>query len=125
MIKTLFTNDLYIKVYKNTFEGKNLSTASQWQRCMPESPFTTARLLVGTFSAAEPSLSKLVKALLPKGILKRSPRIVIQPMEMVEGGLSEVEERLLKELALSAGAFKVVLHCGNELSDEEAIHLLQ
>jgi rod shape-determining protein MreB and related proteins len=124
MIKKLFTHDLYIKVSKNKFEAKNLSANGGWQSAYPESPFTTDRLLVGSFTAAETTLSELVKKMLPKGFITKSPQVVIQPVAMIEGGLSEVEERIFKELALGSGAFKVVLHVGAELSDSEAVALI-
>ena len=38
---------------------------------------------------------------------------------MIEGRLSEVEERVLRELAMGAGASKVVVWVGHELSDAE------
>jgi len=38
--------------------------------------------------------------------------------------LSEVEERIFKELALGAGAIKVALHIGSELTDSEAVKLI-
>jgi hypothetical protein len=125
MIKKLFTTELYVKVSKNRFEAKNLSSDSGWKSVIPERPFTTNRLLVGTFSAAEPALTKLVKMVIPKGIIKKSPQVVIHPIDMVEGGLSEIEDRVFRELALGAGAFKVVLHTGHELSDSEALNLIR
>ena len=124
MIKKLFTVDLYIKIRKNRFEAKNLSSNSSWETIHSEPPFTTERLLVGTFSAAEPALTKLVKSITPNGLFRKSPQVVIQPMELVDGGLSEVEERIFKELALGSGAFKAVLHIGPELTDDEAVKLI-
>jgi hypothetical protein len=124
MIRKLFAVDLYIKVKKNRFEVKNLTSGGRWESIIPDKPFTTERLLVGTFGAAEPALTKLVKRVVPGGIFKKSPQVVIQPMESIEGGLSEVEERIFKELAHGAGAFRVVLHTGPELSDREASKLL-
>jgi rod shape-determining protein MreB and related proteins len=47
------------------------------------------------------------------------PRIVIHPLEMVEGGLSEVEERIFREVAISAGASKVIVWVGKDLNDAE------
>jgi len=125
MIKKLFTTDLYIKVRKNRFEAKNLSSNGGWESIHSDLPFTTDRLLVGTFSAAEPALTKLVKRINAGGLFKKSPKVVIQPMELIEGGLSEVEERIFKELALGAGAFKVVIHIGSELTDNEAVQLIR
>ena len=124
MIKKLFTNDLYIKVSANKFEVKNISTNGGWKSVFPESPFTTSRLLVGNFSNAESALTRLVKSVLPKGIISKRPQVVIHPLSRVEGGLSEVEERIFKELALGSGAIKVVLHVGSELTDSEAVKLI-
>ncbi len=124
MIRKLFTTDLYIKVSKNKLEAKNLSFDEGWQTVHATEPFTTERLLVGTFSAAEPLLTQLITNVTPRSFIRQSLRAVIQPMELIEGGLSEVEEKILKELALGAGAFKVVLHTGAELSDSEAKKLV-
>ena len=43
-------------------------------------------------------------------------------MEMNEGGLSEVELRVLNELAYAAGAFRVFIHEGAILSKNDAIN---
>ena len=123
-IRKLFTTDLYIKVSKNKFEAKNLSFDEGWQTVHATEPFTTERLLVGTFSAAEPLLTQLITNVTPRSFIRQSLRAVIQPMEMIEGGLSEVEEKILKELALGAGAFKVVLQTGVELTTDEARKLV-
>lgn len=124
VIKELFTTDLYVKVRINQFEAKNLSTENGWKSAIAPEPFTTERLLVGKFSAAESVLSTLINEIQPKALFKKSPRVVIQPMDMIDGGLSEVEERIFRELALGAGAFKVILHIGKELSDSEARDVL-
>lgn len=124
MSKKLFTNDLYIKVSENRFEAKNVSTNGAWEIISPDAPFSTERLLVGTFSNAEPALAKLIKKILPKTLIDRRPQVVIQPVSKVEGGLSEVEDRIFRELALGAGAIKAVVHVGSELSDEEVSDLI-
>jgi len=51
--------------------------------------------------------------------------MVIHPIEMVEGGLSQVEERMFKELATAAGARKVSVWLGHELSDQEVVRRLE
>ncbi|WP_415889263.1 hypothetical protein ACMXYV_15000 [Neptuniibacter sp. SY11_33] len=125
MLKKMFVADLYLKVRKNQFEVKNLTENGAWKIATPEQPFTTDRLLVGQFSAAEPVLKELVKDVMPSGFMKKSAQIIIHPIDMVEGGLCEVEERIFTELGLCAGAFKVKLHVGEGLTDEEARKLLQ
>lgn len=125
MAKKLFTNDLYIKVSENRFEAKNVSTKGHWESISPGGPFSTERLLVGTFSNAEPALAQLVKRIVPKSLIRRRPQMVVHPTSKVEGGLSEVEERIFKELALGAGAIKAILHVGSVLTDEQVSNLLE
>jgi len=45
--------------------------------------------------------------------------VLIQPLELIDGGLSEIEARILHELAIGSGASKVVVWVGAELSDTE------
>jgi hypothetical protein len=77
-------------------------------------PFSNQRLLVADFAAAERLLQRAIGQLLPKRFLRLSvpPQLLIQPLERLEGGLSQVEERILLELGLGCGARKVRLHMG-------------
>ena len=113
---------LYIQVLENKFIIQVLDNNVSREIFLPEKNFTTKRLLVGDFSAAQDCLSKAIKRLAPKKLFTRkTAAVVMHPMEMYEGGLSEVEERILKELAYGSGATKVVLHIGDTLSAKEAI----
>jgi rod shape-determining protein MreB len=48
-----------------------------------------------------------------------APGLVVHPLEMTEGGLSEIESRLLKELAIGCGAADAVVVTGPELTDQQ------
>ncbi|MDO3382951.1 hypothetical protein [Gilvimarinus algae] len=124
MLKKLFTESLYVKVRKNQFSVKNLSANTPWKTQNATNAFSTQRLLVGTFSNAEPELRALVQAARTTGWIKKSVQVLIQPLETLEGGLSEIEQRVFKELALGAGAFKAKVYTGPELSDEQALKWL-
>lgn len=124
MLKKLLTEDLYIKIYINRFEAKNISLQGEWKTLHADSAFSSTRLLVGNFTAAEQALSVAVKSVASTTWLRKRPRIIMQPMELLEGGLSEIEERIFKELAYGAGAFKAMIHIGDELSNEEVIEHL-
>ena len=50
-----------------------------------------------------------------------APTIIIHPLENIDETLSEVEEKIFKELALSAGAKTVKLWLGKELNDDEIL----
>lgn len=86
--------------------------------------FTTTRLLVGEFPGAEALLTKLVKEVKGSGFFRAQPRMLLQPLEMTEGGLSAVEERVFTELGLGAGARFVKLHVGPRLDPQAALELL-
>lgn len=109
MFKKLFTCDLYVRVYKNRFVLRLLGGDSCEQSFDAEQAFTTTRLLVGQFKRAEICLSEAVKSVIKGRWLTPSPRILIQPMEMIEGGFGDIEERIFHELALGSGARKAVL----------------
>jgi hypothetical protein len=82
-------------------------------------PFSNSRMLVADFSAAQKLLSSAIDTLLPKRFLRLSipPSLLIQPLERLEGGLSQIEERILLEVGHSAGTRKVVVHVGDELDN--------
>lgn len=119
-------NYVYLKIRENTLEACNLSTGHLWQTATakPDKPFTTERQLVGSFSHATPLLAALIDKVVPRGIIRRSPAVLIHPIDKVGTGLSEIEERVLVELVMGAGAYRVKIHTGDELSNKEAKDLL-
>ena len=124
MLTTLFANTLYIQVRKNRFRLRHIE-GKQEREVSAQTPFTTTRLLLGQFQVAETLLKQAIRAIGSGSFFRVSPVVVIHPMEMVEGGLSEVEERALRELAKSAGARRVFVHIGAPLSDSEVLALSQ
>jgi len=79
-------------------------------------PFTNSRLLVAGFSAAQRLLKRGIAE--AAGRFGLAPVIVIHPAEMVEGGLSESDERLLLDLGYGTGA-RYVAVVAEALSDAE------
>lgn len=120
MIEKLFANTVYVKVYTNRFELKEIESGNIKSVISPE-VFTTKRMLVGQFLNAEKALRNGIKSISKHRWYAASPFVVIQPMEVLDGGLSEVEIRIFKELATSAGARNSVVWVGHELSDNEVV----
>lgn len=114
-------SDLAVYVRKNHIEVVNLKDT---RIAAGSASFTTTRLLVGDFVQAEELLARLVKDVLSKGFFSAKPRLVIQPLEMTEGGLSMVEERIFLELGAGTGARHVKVHVGERLSVQAAVALL-
>jgi rod shape-determining protein MreB and related proteins len=113
----MFGTDIYVRVTRNLFRVKNLKSGQEAQG-VPEAPFSTTRLLVGNFESAQSTL-KAALAQVGSGSFLVSPNVLMHPLEMVEGGLSQIEERIFQELAVGAGAKKVIVFVGPALADAE------
>jgi hypothetical protein len=114
-------SDLVAFVQKNHMEVVNLKDGNVAQG---DGAFTTTRLLVGNFKVAEELLTRLVKDVKSKGLFAVQPRLLFQPLEMTEGGLCEVEERVFLELGASAGARHVKVHIGTKLTAQTALEVI-
>ncbi|QJD58453.1 hypothetical protein HG264_05785 [Pseudomonas sp. gcc21] len=93
-----------VNIYRDRMEliseGENMTVR-------PATPYSTKRLLVGTFKPAEECLKDGLEKIGAFGFLKRKPTLIMIPCELNDGGMSEVEQRCLTELGLGAGAIKV------------------
>ena len=78
-------------------------------------PFSHPRLLVADFQKAEKVLMHAFQTLFAKSWFAVAPRVVVQPMEKLEGGLTDIELRVFRELCLGAGAREVVVYVGTVL----------
>ncbi|MCY0967272.1 rod shape-determining protein [Parathalassolituus penaei] len=78
-------------------------------------PFDHPRMILADFEIAEKTLSLMLPKVLSGNWLKRSPRLLIQPMEKLEGGLAGVERVMLVQMALGAGANQVITYTGPDL----------
>lgn len=122
MFRKMFANTFYVRVRKNAFRVRYIEGRIE-RELATRHPFTTTRLLVGQFREAAVLLGEGVGAMGRRGLVR--PVVVLHPMDMVEGGLSEVEERVLVELAKSLGARKVLLHLGPVLTDPQVLSLIE
>ncbi|WP_271103785.1 rod shape-determining protein [Pseudomonas tohonis] len=77
------------------------------------------RTLLANFSVAEQTLKLFVRQLAPKTFYSAAPVLVMHPQERLEGGLTQLETRGLYELSRCAGARKVYVWVGRELTREE------
>ena len=85
-------------------------------------PLSHPRTLIADFVMAEALLQYCLRKLVGKrGLFMPSPRLILQPHQPSEGGLTQVELRALNELGLSAGASKVQIWQGAEWSDEQLL----
>jgi rod shape-determining protein MreB and related proteins len=121
---SFFSNNIYIRVSRNKFHVRHLEKGVT-KEAVSATGFTTTRLLVGNFSEAERILKPIVKETGGASFFVVAPHILIHPIEMIDGGLSQVEETALRELAISVGASKARVYVGSDLTDEKIKQLLQ
>lgn len=120
MIMGFFANTLYVKVFANRIELKHIESGKGVVE-VAQKPFTTQHLLVGNFTSATATMIRGMEKMREIRWFGPKPTVVIQPMEKVELGLSEVEDRVFRELAAGSGARKFSVWVGHELSDSEVI----
>lgn len=119
MLSIFKTPIYYVQIKKNFFHVRCVNTAQSIE-LFATTPFSTNRLLIGQFTVAEELLKKAF-AHFSKSLV--SPKVVMHPLEMIDETLSEVEEKVLREVALSAGARDVKLWIGKELTDHELLNI--
>ena len=124
MLNKLLNSTVYVRVTKNQFRVRHIEDNKEITISSIES-FTTKRLLIGEFTIAEKYLKKGIDMIHQGKWLSTSPVVVVQPLEMIDEGLSQVEERVFREVAAGAGARKVAVWVGQELSDQEVLALVK
>jgi len=82
-------------------------------------PFAHPRSMVSDFSAAEQLLKAFLHRILRKSFFSPSPKVIMHLLGDPAGGFTQVEVRAFHEMALGAGASKVVIWQGPQLSDQE------
>ncbi|UXY14460.1 hypothetical protein N8I74_14205 [Chitiniphilus purpureus] len=115
-----FRETLYVTIARNTITVRCVDNRKQ---ATATGSFSTSRLLVGNFSVAEALLRGLIPQVAARHFYKTLVAVV-HPLELVEGGLSQIEERVFNELGLGCGARKIHLHVGSMLDDQAVLAML-
>lgn len=97
---------LYIQVRKNHFTLRDIERR---QEISGGGSFSNQRILIADFFLAEKILRDLIQQICPQTwrntLFRKRSDIVISALEMNEGGLSQVEERILQEVV--AGSIRM------------------
>jgi rod shape-determining protein MreB and related proteins len=120
MLRGIIKSTLYVRVSRNKLHVRHIESGRS-AHVTSDAPFTTTRLLMGDFLAAEAALRKATAEVQAGPKYLAAPRVVMHPLEMVEGGLSGVENRVFQEVADCAGASRIAVWVGHELSDQEVL----
>ena len=114
-------SDLYVQVWRSRLLVENLRTG---ERSAVEEGFGHPRLLIGDYRLAEHAIKRALGRVL--GVQEWPHRVLVHVQEELDGGVSEVEVRALRELGLHAGAHEVWLYRKpKKLSRDEVEGLLR
>ncbi len=82
-------------------------------------PFDHPRILIEDYTAAEKIFMYVVRKLSGYKYFMPSPVMVVHPDLELEGGITQIELRALREIAEASGARTVYFHSGRQLTDQE------
>jgi rod shape-determining protein MreB len=86
-------------------------------------PFRHPRTPLSDFTVAEVLIKSLVRKLRGRKMLMPSPTIVMHLAVHLEGDITQIEVRALRELGIGAGARKCIGWIGPDLTDEQVRNL--
>ena len=112
---------IYVRILENAFDVCNVDLNLSGY-AVAEQPFSSIRLAIASFEAARSTLELALKQVYRQRWLKAAPQLIMHQLHLSQGGLSEVELRVLHELALAVGAKHVFLWQGNTLSREQLLN---
>ena len=108
----MFSPDsIYVQVFRTKFLVRNVDSGESTEIPRDQS-YASSRMLIADFTTAQYQLKDAVKSV-RRGL--RAPSMLIHPMELIEGGITQVEYRTFVELGLGAGASKASTDSGAPL----------
>ena len=99
--------------------GNKANEATSEPNTVCLNPFSHPRTLFSDFNHAEKLLKYSFSSIFKGRWNSPKPRVIIHPMEKLDGGLTQIEIRAFRELAYGAGAGEAKVHIGAELIDSD------
>lgn len=106
MLFNLKKRELYIKLFQNNIEILDLETKEKFNHTF-KSNFGNQRLLIADFNKAE---TEILYGFTSNNIKPKNCKIIVHQKEKNEGGLSDIEVRILKELFAIIGVKEVYVY---------------
>ena len=143
-LRSLFSNDLLVELSENKISIKVFSSNIKYEdepyiaiettrkgeivkaigkiakretssKITITNPFQHPRSFIGDFFLAEKIIQHGVFEI-HKSRIRPAPRIIMHQLEKTEGGLTSIEDRVLRELAVGDGAREVVIYLGSKIN---------
>lgn len=90
MLRRLLSAAVYVRISRNELKVRDLYGGKE---ASAAAPFTSERLLVGHFKVAEACPRGALARVLPASLARPAPAALMHPLEMVDGGLSEIAKQ--------------------------------
>ena len=109
-------------------DGKLLAIGSEAQVRSGENitvinPMLHPRVIIDNFMSMELMFEYAFKNITKSNKLLVAPKVIVEPMEKYEGGLTMVEHKMLYDIAINAGAREVIVKDGEKIIDKDSFHL--
>jgi len=119
MINPFKKETIYIRLFENKIQLRHLDSGQTINRTCSDK-FSSERLLVASCSIAIKFIRDVLSEVQKDKLLKSSLVVLIQPMEKIEGGVSEVERMVFNDLIEQIGGKYAFVHDTQEnLTDDE------
>lgn len=109
MINPFKKETIYIRRFENKVELRHLEKDQNITRTSHDK-FSSDRLLLATVSVAIKFIKEVLFEIRGEQVIKPRLVVLIQPMEKVEGGVSEVEKMILNDLIEQIGGSYAFIH---------------
>ncbi len=126
MLNFFRTVRIYIKISKNKVEVTDLETGKTVSQSA-ENDFSSIRNVVSNFNNANQTIGSVLKEMnINTSFWRPRTKILIQQLEVTEGGLSDIEKRALRDLGEMAGGNQVyIIEHSRQVSIVDALLELQ
>ncbi|OEE66797.1 hypothetical protein A1OO_13605 [Enterovibrio norvegicus FF-33] len=84
-------------------------------------PFSHPRSLIADYTAGETIIHHAISQVTPRSFFSPKIQVILHPMEKIEGGLTDIEKKALRDMAYEAGAKNAYVYWGDTLPSQ---HLL-
>lgn len=119
MLNPFKKETIYIRLFENKVELRHLEKDQNITRTSHDK-FSNERLLVATVSVAIKFIKEILFEIKGDQLIKPRLVVLIQPMEKMEGGASEVEKMILRDLIEQIGGnYVFIQETKGKLSDND------
>lgn len=123
MINPFKKEVIYIKLFENKIDLKHIETGRTYKRESLQK-FSNERLLIAKPSVAIAFIREVLKEVFAKSLIDPKLTVLLQPMEKIEGGISETEMMIFNDLVQQIGGKYAFIHPTQEdLSDEKVLQI--